>query len=265
MGTLKPGALANSLRSFLHRLLLRLVPDQRQRLLTLTIVSGVVCGLAAVAFHIAIEKAGHLMIDRAFAAPGHQWIFWAILTPTLGGLLAGLGMYYFVPGAAGSGIPQVKASYALHAGTVPMRDAMGKFVLGALQIGSGASLGREGPTVQICAGISSFLARTFSLSARNQRRMAAVGVAAGIAAAFNAPIAAVTFTLEEVIGDLDQTMLSGVIVAAAIAASVERMILGRHPVFELKHVDPLVPAGSLVFYVLRGVAAALASVAFTDS
>jgi chloride channel protein, CIC family len=265
MGTLKPGALANSLRSFLHRLLLRLVPDQRQRLLTLTIVSGVVCGLAAVAFHIAIEKAGHLMIDRAFAAPGHQWIFWAILTPTLGGLLAGLGMYYFVPGAAGSGIPQVKASYALHAGTVPMRDAMGKFVLGALQIGSGASLGREGPTVQICAGISSFLARTFALSARNQRRMAAVGVAAGIAAAFNAPIAAVTFTLEEVIGDLDQTMLSGVIVAAAIAASVERMILGRHPVFELKHVDPLVPAGSLVFYVLLGVAAALASVAFTDS
>ena len=92
-----------------------------------------------------------------------------------------------------------------------------KFVLGILQIGSGSSLGREGPTVQICAGISSWLARMFSLSTKNQRRMTAVGVAAGIAAAFNAPIAAVTFTLEEVIGDLDQTMLSGVIVAAAVA------------------------------------------------
>ena len=265
MGNLQPRVLANSLRNFLHRLLLRLVPNQRHRLLTLTVVSGAVCGLAAVVFHVGIEKAGHLMIDRAFAAPGYQWVFWAILTPTLGGLLAGIGIYYFFPGAAGSGIPQVKASYALHAGNVPMRDSIGKFILGIIQIGSGASLGREGPTVQICAGISSFLARTLALSTRNQRRMAAVGVAAGIAAAFNAPISAVTFTLEEVIGDLDQTMLSGVIVAAAIAASVERMILGRHPVFELKYVDPLVPASSLLFYVLLGAAAAVASVAFTDS
>src|SRR5664279_1679011 len=264
MTNLQPRLLANSLRTFLYRLLLRLVNNQRNRLLTLTIVSGAVCGLVAVAFHVGIERASHLMIDRAFAAPGYQWIFWTIFTPSLGGLLAGLAMYYIVPGAAGSGIPQVKASYALHAGTIPIRDYVGKFILSILQIGSGASLGREGPTVQICAGISSFLARTFALSTQNQRRMAAVGVAAGIAAAFNAPIAAVTFTLEEVIGDLDQTMLSGVIVAAAIAASVERMILGRHPVLELKHVDPLVPASSLLFYVLLGVAAALASVTFTD-
>src|SRR5208283_5621068 len=156
-------------------------------------------------------------IDRANSAPGHSWIWWTILTPGLGGLFAGLGLTYFAPAAAGSGIPQVKVAYALRNGYVTTRETIGKFVLCAVQIGSGASLGLEGPTVQVCAGVSSMLARLARLSPQNSRRMASVGMAAGIAAAFNAPIAAVTFTLEELIGDLDQSMLSGVIVAAALA------------------------------------------------
>jgi len=176
-----------------------------------------------------------------------------------------LAVHYWFPGAVGSGIPQVKAAYALHAGRVPMRDAFGKFVIGIVQVGSGASLGREGPTVQICAGISGWLANLFSLSKQNQRRMAAVGVAAGIAAAFNAPIAAVTFTLEEIIGDLDQTMLSGVIVAAAIAAVVERGILGQHPVFEIQRAFTMGRVASLLSYALLGVLAAAVSIVFTDS
>jgi CIC family chloride channel protein len=206
-----------------------------------------------------------LFINRAMAAPGYSWIYWTILTPALGGLFVGLALFYWVPGAVGSGIPQVKYAYAMHSGYVPVREAIGKFVLGIIQVGTGASLGREGPTVHICAGISSLLARGASLSRQNQRRMASVGVAAGIAAAFNAPIAAVTFTLEEIIGDLDQTMLSGVIVAAAIAAVVERSILGQHPVFEVPHPYSLEHASSLMFYGALGVLAAIASVAFTDS
>src|SRR5262249_17982622 len=99
----------------------------------------------------------------------------------------------------------------------------------------------------------------------SQRRMASVGVAAGIAAAFNAPIAAVTFTLEEVIGDLDQTMLSGVIVAAAIAAVVERAVRGQHPVFEVPHSYTLEHASSLIWYAVLGLLSAIISVVFTDS
>ena len=199
------------------------------------------------------------------AAGNHSWIYWTILTPALGGVLVGLALHYWVPGAVGSGVPQVKVAYALASGYIPLRDALGKFVLGVLQIGSGASLGREGPTVQICAGISSALARISSLSKQSQRRMAAVGVAAGIAAAFNAPISAVTFTVEEVVGDLDQTMLSGVIVAAAIAAAVERSILGQHPVFEIQRAYTMGPATSLLSYAILGVFSAVASIAFTDS
>jgi CIC family chloride channel protein len=251
------------LRAKLHLLLLRLVPTERQRVLALTIIAGALCGLAAVAFHVGIDKVETLLMDRALRAP--HWIYLTMLTPALGGLFVGLALHYLVPGAVGSGIPQVKVAYGMQSGLVPMRDAAGKFVLGIVGIGSGASLGREGPTVQICAGISSWLARAAALSKQSQRRMAVVGVAAGIAAAFNAPIAAVTFTLEEVVGDLDQTMLSGVIVAAAIAAAVERSILGQHPVFQISGGYTLESAVSLLSYTCLGLLSAVISVAFTDS
>jgi CIC family chloride channel protein len=206
-----------------------------------------------------------LLINRANHAPGYSWILWTILCPTVGGMVAGVGLTYFAPAAAGSGIPQVKVAYALRSGYVTVRETIGKFVLCAVQIGSGASLGLEGPTVQVCAGVSSMLARLARLSPKNTRRMASVGMAAGIAAAFNAPIAAVTFTLEELIGDLDQTMLSGVIVAAALSAVVEHSILGSNPVFHVDAYYQLTKASSLIWYALLGLLAAIVSVTFTDS
>lgn len=248
-------------------LLARRMPNERQRLLVITIVAGGLCGLAAVAFHVSVSWLYSLMIDRATRASGHDWILWTILVPALGALLVGLGLTYWVPAASGSGIPQVKAAFAFKSGAVTVKEAAGKFLLCSLQLGSGASLGLEGPTVQICAGVSSFFARMARLSPNNQRRMASVGMAAGIAAAFNAPIAAVTFTLEELIGTLDQTMLSGVIVAAALAAVVEHSILGANPVFQVPrlHTYTLARASSLVWYASLGILAAAVSVAFTDS
>jgi len=245
--------------------LLRRLPSERQRLLAVTILAGGICGLAAVAFHLSIMGLEVIFIDRANAAAGHSWIWWTIVCPASGGLVAGIGLTYFAPAAAGSGIPQVKVAYSLRHGNVTIRETVGKFVLCALQIGSGASLGLEGPTVQVCAGVSSMLARMARLGPKNSRRMASVGMAAGIAAAFNAPIAAVTFTLEELIGDLDQTMLSGVIVAAAMAAVVEHSILGSNPVFHVQANYTLTKYSSLVWYALLGLLAAIVSVAFTDS
>ena len=256
------------LQGFYHRFyawLLRRMPTERQRLLAVTILAGGLCGLAAVAFHLSIMGLEALLIDRANGAAGHSWIWWTVLCPAVGGLVAGVGLTYWAPAAAGSGIPQVKVAYTLRSGFVTVRETIGKFVLCALQIGSGASLGLEGPTVQVCAGVSSMLARLARLSPKNTRRMASVGMAAGIAAAFNAPIAAVTFTLEELIGDLDQTMLSGVIVAAALSAVVEHSVLGSNPVFHVNAYYELTKASSLVWYALLGLLAAIVSVAFTDS
>ncbi len=242
----------------------RRLPNEQQRLLALTIIAGGLCGLAAVAFHLSIAGLEKLLINHANAAPGYSWIFWTILTPGLGGLIVGVGLVFWAPAAAGSGIPQVKVAFTLRSGVVSLRETVGKFVLCAFQIGSGASLGLEGPTVQICAGVSSMLARTARLSPQFHRRMASVGMAAGIAAAFNAPIAAITFTLEELIGDLDQTMLSGVIVAAALAAVVEHSILGSTPVFHVSRTYQFGKASSLIWYALLGILAAVVSVTFTD-
>lgn len=242
----------------------RFSPTERQRLFGLTIAIGGVCGLVAVAFHQSIRWVEGQTIERAFAAPGDTWIGWVILVPSLGALASG-AMLYYVPGARGSGVPQVKVAYASKAMKLRLRDSVGKFFSGVLQIGTGSSLGREGPTVQICAGVAKGMGKLVGVSAQNLKLLLPVGAAAGIAAAFNAPIAAVTFTIEEIVGKLDQTLLSGVIVAAALAAVVERSILGENPVFSIPQGYGLDHASSLLVYAALGVAAALVSVAFTES
>jgi chloride channel protein, CIC family len=256
------------LTDLFHRLttwLIARMPNERQRLLAFTILAGGVCGLSAVAFHISVGYLYIFFINQATAAPGNSWIWWTVLTPALGGLATGLGLYYWVPAAAGSGIPQVKVAFVARSGYVSVKETIGKFVLCTLQLGVGASLGVEGPTVHICAGVSNMLARLGRFSPKNSRRMTSVGMAAGIAAAFNAPIAAVTFTLEELIGSLDQTMLSGVIVAAALAAVVENRVLGSNPIFHVPKHYELGNDSSLVWYAVLGLLAAFVSVAFTDS
>ncbi len=243
----------------------RYVPSERERVYGVMLVAGALCGLAAVAFHLAIRQAEKLLVDRALAVSSPGWIVLGVATPALGGLVSGALLAYVVPDARGSGIPQVKTAYALHDGRLPLRQSIGKFVVSVLQIGSGASLGREGPTVQICTGIASTVGRLAALSRENMRRLVPVGAAAGIAAAFNAPLAAVTFTMEEIVGDLDQTILAGVVVAAAVAAAIERSILGANPVFDVPTGYGLHHADELIFFVVLGVAAAVVSITFTDS
>jgi CIC family chloride channel protein len=250
---------------YLLRAEINFAPSESQRLLALTVAVGIACGLAAVAFHLAIRTLESKLIDPAMDAGGWSWMVWTIATPTLGAMACGALLQYVFPNARGSGIPQVKVAFAREGGVLRLRDSIGKFLVGALQIGSGSSLGREGPTVQICGGIASQFGRLAKVSPTSLRRLLPVGAAAGIAAAFNAPIAAVTFTIEEVVGTLDQTVLSGVIVAAALAAVIERSVLGEHPVFDVPQTYGLSHASSLLIYALIGAAAGLIGLVFTDS
>jgi CIC family chloride channel protein len=243
------------------RALVRLVPQEPQRVFAVTLAVGCVCGLVAVLFHLAIRGLEAALIGPALSARGSAFVVRTLLTTTLGALACG-ALLHLVPQARGSGIPQVKYIYGARSGRVRLRDAVAKFFIASLQLGSGSSLGREGPTVQICAGIASAMGRLFALSPRNVRRLLPVGAAAGIAAAFNAPIAAVTFVTEEIVRGLDQTVLSGVVVAAALAAVIERSILGENPVFGVPRGYGLDHASSLLSYALLGVAAALLSRVF---
>jgi CIC family chloride channel protein len=226
---------------------------------------GAACGLLAVAFHASILAVERVLIGAAQSTPGAWGMVLTLACPILGGLLAGLALTYAFPAARGSGIPQVKAAYAVQTERLRLRDGTAKFLITSLQVGSGASLGREGPTVHMCAALASALGRWFALSPRSVRRMLPVGAAAGVAAAFNAPIAAVTFTVEEIVGTLDQTVLSGVVVAAALAAVIEHTLLGAHPIFTIHRALVFQHLGSLLLYAVLGVLAGVVSVAFNAS
>jgi CIC family chloride channel protein len=247
-------------RRFFNRLPLR----EHQKIFILTLVIGALSGIAAVSFHLLLDLLQDNVIYRA-AAVSHWWRVPLVLAiPTLGGLLAGAGLYFYAPEAQGSGIPQVKTSFYLDGGRIPARVIPGKMFLAALNIGTGASLGREGPTVQICAGIASLAGRVFAISRRSLQSLIPVGAAAGLAAAFNTPIAAVTFTLEEIIGDSAAKPLGSIVVAAVIAAVIERSILGENPIFTVPAYK-LNAAIELLAYALLGVLSGLASTAFNVS
>jgi CIC family chloride channel protein len=256
---------ARALATWRRLLAVRGTAAERRMLFALTVVIGGVSGLAAVGFHMAVDRVTRLTINRAMAAPGRSWMWWTMGVPAAGCLIAGVLLQYLVPNARGSGVTQAKVAYALRSGGLRLRDSIGKFLLSSLQIGTGSSLGVEGPTVQICSGIASALGRLLGISAENVRRMLPVGAAAGIAAAFNAPMAAVTFTVEEIVGDLDQTLLSGVIVAAALAAVVERSLLGSNPVFDVPQGFGLQHPSSLALYAVLGLIAGGLAIAFSES
>jgi CIC family chloride channel protein len=263
---------ASTLRALWHRVSdaavrnsIRLSPTEAQRTLGVTLLVGGACGLIAVAFHASILAASRLLLGSAESTPGAWGMALMLACPAFGGLLAGLALTYAFPAARGSGIPQVKAAYAVQTARLRLRDGAAKFIITSLQIGSGASLGREGPTVHMCAALASALGRWFALSPRSVRRLLPVGAAAGVAAAFNAPIAAVTFTVEEIVGTLDQTVLSGVVVAAALAAVIEHSLLGGHPIFTLKQAAAFQHLSSLPLHAVLGVLAGFVSVAFNAS
>ncbi|HJQ22920.1 MAG TPA: chloride channel protein [Blastocatellia bacterium] len=247
-------------RRFFNRLPIR----EHQKLYLLTLLIGAVCGLAAVCFHLLLDLFQQQIIYRAAAIQGWWRVPLLILIPAVGGLLAGAGLYFYAPEARGSGIPQVKKAFYLDGGRIPARVIPAKMFLSALNIGTGASLGREGPTVQLCAALASFLGRLLAVSRRSLRSLIPVGAAAGLAAAFNTPIAAVTFTLEEILGDSAAKPLGSIVVAAVIAAVVERAILGEHPLFSVPAYK-LNSAIELVFYAVLGLLAGLAAALFNAS
>ena len=172
-------------------------------------------------------------------------------------LITGWLLNSFAPEAAGSGIPQVKLNFWKEFGHAPRRIAFVKFIAGVLCIGGGQSLGREGPTVQIGSNLSSTIAGWLGVSKQNRRAASAAGAAAGLAAAFNAPLASVAFVLEEIIGDLNSRSLGPVLLAAVIGAFIVHALVGAQPAFVLPHIDE----PSWRAYLLMPFAAGLAALA----
>ncbi|MEP7071993.1 MAG: chloride channel protein [Verrucomicrobiota bacterium] len=221
-----------------------------------TCIYALAASLAAVGFQLAINWLyGHTFV--ASAQDRWRFIGLSFVTIVVTSLITGWLLFSLAPSAAGSGIPQVKLNYWKEFGTAPRRISLVKFVAGVLCIGGGQSLGREGPTVQIGSNLSSTLAGWLGVSKQNRRAASAAGAAAGLAAAFNAPLASVAFVLEEIIGDLNSRALGPVLLAAVIGAFIVHALIGPQPAFNLPQIgDP-----SWRSYLLMPIAAGLATVA----
>ncbi len=205
----------------------------RVRPIVLTVILGLVAGCAAVLFHLAIHFVYSHGIERLSHSSLPVFLAGSLAVITVTSALSGWLLTRFSPDAAGSGIPQLKLAFWKDFGHVPWRVVWVKFVGGVLSVGGGNSLGREGPSVQLAGGLASQCAGLLGTPKNERRTAAAAGAASGLAAAFNTPIAAVTFVLEEIIGDLNSSRLGSVLLAALLGALVAHGLLGAQPAFTL--------------------------------
>ena len=226
-----------------------------QLFLVLTLVIGAIVGLTIVLFIVVTERIGL----RLYPADGASWR--RLATPIIGSLVTGYFLHRYFPEARGSGIPQTKTALFAGNGTITLRTVIGKFCCSSASLASGIALGREGPSVHLGAGIASVLARWLRLKPDKVKSLLPVGAAAALAAAFNTPIAAVLFALEEVMGDLHAPLLGSVVLSSATSWIVLHLVLGDEPLFHVPAYHLIHPAEFAIYAVL-GLVGGLVSVSF---
>jgi chloride channel protein, CIC family len=193
--------------------------------------------LAAVAFQAGIDGLGSLIYNEAHWSSRSAFLIGTLAIICAAALCTGYLLNKLSPEAAGSGIPQLKLAFWKDFGHMPPHIGLVKFVAGVIGIGSGLSLGREGPSVQIGGNLGSTLAGMLGVSKQGKRAAVAAGAAASLAAAFNAPLAGVAFVLEEILEDLNSRFLGRVLVAAVIGAFTVHAIIGADPAFQLPRIE----------------------------
>ena len=230
---------------------------QRENQLTfaLSLVIGALVGLVVVAFILLTGR----LAARMYPAGGSGWR--RILVPTLGSLGTGYLLFRYFPFARGSGIPQTKFALFVNDGFIRFRTVVGKFFCCSASLASGIALGREGPSVQVGAGLASVIGRRLGLSKDQVKSLVPVGCSAALAAAFNTPIAAVLFSLEEIVGDMNAPVLGSVVLSSATSWMVLHLVLGDDPLFHVGSYELIHPAEFGVYSVL-GVVGGLGSVCF---
>jgi chloride channel protein, CIC family len=229
---------------------------EEQVFLVLTLVIGALVGLTVVAFIWFTEHVAQRVYP--VGSPGWHRFF----APVIGSLAMGYLLFKYFPDARGSGVPQTKAALYARGGYISLSTVLGKFFCTSATLASGIPLGREGPSVQVGAGLSSLLGRALGLSPEKVKALIPVGAAAAVAAAFNTPLAAVLFALEEVVGDMHAPVLGSVVLASATSWAMLRLLLGNDPLFKVPNYQ-LVSPWEFLLYALLGVLGGLVSVGFT--
>ena len=228
--------------------------------LLLSVFIGIFSGLAVVCFRLAIDWSRIALLGPLPEAHSLR----LIVAPVVVGLIVAILVIHVFPLVRGSGVNQTKAALYIYNGFIPFKTAIGKFITAGIAIGAGHSLGPEDPSLQIGATLASALGRRLHLSRERLRLLAPMGAAAGLAAAFNAPISAVLFVIEEVIGRWSAGILGSVVLSAISSVVVVRWFLGAEPLFRIPSLAFNRPA-ELLAYGLLGIIGGLAAVMFARS
>jgi CIC family chloride channel protein len=255
------------IRRSLSSLLTRAKMAERTFMLSVAVLIGLLGGLGAVAFRHLIDVVqrvgwGEATFSLELVTSRPWW--WIVCVPAAGGLIVGPLVYFFAREAKGHGVPEVMEAVALRSGFIRPRLVLVKSLASALCIGSGGSVGREGPIVQIGSAIGSSIGQILKVSGRRLRTLVGCGAAAGIAATFNAPVAGALFAVEIILGDFGVSQFSPIVISSVIATVVARHFLGDVPAFVVPEYT-LLSAWELPFYLLLGIAAAIVALAFTRS
>lgn len=242
--------------------------DHAPNILFLSVLVGILAGFSSAALRWAIG-----LCQSYFLGSSEEHIFYSMwntpwyqrmLAPVIGGLLVGLMIRYLFSEMSESAVPKVIESVALKGGILRPRIILSRALTSAVTIGSGGSAGREGPVVQIGAAIGSLIGRVFRLPGKTITSLVSSGAAAGIAAAFNAPIAGSLFALEVIAGDFSMACFAPTVLSAAAATVVSRGLFGGYPAFR---VPPFSFKGifEIPLYAVLGFLAAALSLLFIHS
>ena len=233
----------------------RIVFYQPLFLFITAVLIGVLCGCASVGFHHLIGFFAELFWGmHDITVEGLRSVSWWMLAliPALGGLIVGPVIHFLAPEARGHGVPEVMLAVARDNGVMRGRVVIGKALASALTIASGGSAGREGPIIQIGAAVGSKIGQLLRASGQHLRTFAGCGAAAGLAATFNAPIAATLFTVEVIIGEYSVLQFTPIVISAVIATVVSRAYWGNdEPVFRVPEYE-LVSSWEFGPYILLG-------------
>lgn len=235
----------------------------RSKIIVQAILVGLISGMLVVGFKVSINSLFWTIqkILSAFSTWQKALIF--PLITTLGGLISGFLVFKFAPETKGSGIPYVKMTMARMGNMTRIRSIVVKFFAGVAGIGTGLSLGREGPSVQLGAGAGALVGRLFKMSGTNQDKLIAAGAGSAIGATFNAPIAGTIFVLEELVQKFTPALLFPVLVATVSAASLARHFLGSNPSFDLPKLQGGITLENIPVCIILGLVAGFLGVLFS--
>jgi len=225
-------------------------------LLVFAVLTGLGAGYGAVVFRWLIRFFQHWFFDRGKIIFSFLGDYYVIIIPAIGGLIVGFIIYFLARETRGHGVPEVMMAVDTQDGKIRFRVALVKALVSSLSIGSGGSVGREGPIVQIGSSIGSSLGQIFRLSGDKIKILVACGAAGGIAATFNAPLAGIFFALEVILRDYSPRHISSVVLSSVVATLVSRYYLGNNPSFTIPAYQ-LNSAWEIVFYMAFGLLAAI--------